>query len=71
MAGKFHVQCKLQKGTLVQYSWIPEKFAKVGKYIKLKNDNGWKVIETYSRELSKFVSERQMDYKHQREVSDI
>ena len=71
MSNNFHVQCKLKKGNTTQYSWIPEKFANKGKFVKLKDDDGWKVIEVYSRENSKFVNERQMDYKHQRKVSDI
>ena len=41
-------QCTLQKNNIVQISWIPERFAKVGKILKLKSendiwDNGWVV----------------------------
>lgn len=43
-----YVQCKLVKGNIEQTSWIPKKFAVVGKGLKLKDeyDNwsyGWRV----------------------------
>lgn len=40
-------QCKLQKDNRVLVSWIPDKFAKIGKLLRLKEDDGWKVIEVY------------------------
>lgn len=46
----FYRQCRLVKeGRLFQVSWLPEKFAVVGKILKLRNednnewDNGWLV----------------------------
>jgi hypothetical protein len=66
-----HIQCRLKKGDSFQVTWIPEKYAKKGKYIKLKEDNGWQVVEIYSKKDSKEVQKRSVDYKHQREVSDI
>jgi len=66
-----HRQCKLQKGITFQYSWIPEKFAKVGNYVRLKDDDGWKVVEVFSTMDSKKVQERSIDYRNQRKVSDI
>jgi len=66
-----HCQCKLQRGIEFQYSWIPQKFAKVGKIIKLKDDDGWKVVEVFSTMDSKEVQKRSTDYRYQRKVSDI
>jgi hypothetical protein len=66
-----HKQCKLQKGITFQMSWIPEKFAKVGKFVKLKDDDGWEVVEVYATMDSKKVQERSIDYRNQRKVSDI
>jgi len=47
-------QCVLRRGSVEQTSWIPEKFAVIGKTLKLKIgdewDDGWVV---------KFVSERE------------
>jgi len=57
-------------------SWIPEKFAKVGKYLKLKNEDdtwtdGWKVLEVGDRKDAKAVEVAQQAHKKQRSVSDI
>lgn len=46
------LQCKLVKGNLETTSWIPAKFAVVGKGLKLKDDYdnwsyGWVVKETF------------------------
>ena len=43
---QLYSQCLLKKGNIEQTSWIPEKFAHVGKILKLKNEddkwsNGW------------------------------
>jgi len=66
-----HRQCKLQKGISFTYSWIPEKFAKVGNCVKLKDDNGWQVVNVFGIMDSKKVQERSIDYRNQRKVSDI
>lgn len=34
-------QCELKKGRRTQISWIPERYAKVGKYIKIKENGVW------------------------------
>lgn len=36
-------QCVLRKRNKYQVAWIPIKFAVVGKYIKLLDDDGWRV----------------------------
>lgn len=45
---KFYRQCRMIKqtesGRQDQVAWIPEKFAQKGKYVKLKDDNGWQVM---------------------------
>ena len=66
-----HRQCKLKKGDTYQVTWIPEKYAKIGKYLQLKDDDGWQVVEIYSKKDSKEVPKRSDDYKHQRKASDI
>lgn len=76
----YYKQCKLQKGLFHTTSWIPEKFAVKGKYVKLKRegatgikkwDNGWLVVEVGSRMKEEEVLVRSQDYKHQRKASDI
>lgn len=66
-----HCQCKLKKGNKYQISWIPEKYSKVGKFLKILDENGWEVIEVNSKMDSKKIQERSVDYKNQRKVSDI
>jgi hypothetical protein len=36
----FFKQCTMTKGTTTQVAWIPEEFAKKGKYLRLEDDNG-------------------------------
>ncbi len=64
-------QCKLRKGDTYTTSWLPQKFANVGKYVKLKNIDGWLVESVGPPMCSSIVLERSQDYKHQRKASDI
>lgn len=36
-------QCEMIRHTRVQVAWIPEKFAKVGAYVKLRDEDGWRI----------------------------
>jgi hypothetical protein len=63
-------------GSLRTTSFIPERFARKGKYLKLKGIDGrwvdgWRVESVGVRMLSSEASERSQDYKHQRNASDI
>ena len=64
-----------ERGVLVTTSWIPEKFAKVGSIIDIKERgkwvNGWKVMTSGTRMPVSEASERSNDYRYQREASDI
>jgi len=65
-------QCLMVKNGMYQISWLPERFAKTGKFLKLKEDDGWEVKEVYGPELDEaIVNERSRDYRKQREASDI
>jgi len=66
-----HNQCKLKRGKWFTYSWIPSKFAKIGKIVKLRGEDGWEVIEVYGKSNSKEVNKRSQDHKHQRKASDV
>lgn len=67
----FHIQCLLRKNSRLQTAWIPEKYARVGKFLTLKESPGWEVIKKYSKMKSTEVKERSQDFKHQRKASDI
>lgn len=42
---RYYSQAEMVKGNVHQIAWIPIKFAVVGKYLKLKGDDGWKVVD--------------------------
>ena len=71
----YHTQCRLKKKTKTyetfQTSWIPKKFAKKGKFIKLKDDDGWEVVEVYATMLTKDVQKNERNYTHHRKATDI
>ena len=56
-------------------SWIPAKFARKGRFIKLKENggwsDGWQIIEVFGTIEEKTLREQERDYLHQREASDI
>ena len=74
-------QCRLQKkiegGVRETMSYIPSKFAVVGRVLKLRNpekewDDGWRVVSASSTEHSeKETSEGTQLHKRQRRASDI
>ena len=68
---KEHTQCLLRKGNTEQISWIPSKFAKVGRILRLKDDDGWEVISAGHSMDSKFINERSRDHKNMRKMTDI
>ena len=71
-----YIQCMIKKKNDCIISWIPEKFAKKGNYLKLKNgdwDNGWVVYKVFSglKLDERIVLDRRNGYKTQRKASDM
>ncbi len=75
-----YLMCELSRkvdgGIQNQVSWIPEKFAVKGKYLKLKEDtvwiDGWLVDSASDESLpGNILNDRSQDYKTQRKGSDI
>ena len=73
-------QCKLHKKAgdgsyREQTSWIPERFAKIGKILKLREsgvwDDGWGVVSVGGRETAEAVHNRSRYHLTQRQASDI
>lgn len=52
-------------------AWIPSQFAKVGKVLKIKKENGWKVIETYATYPESLIMKYKDDFKYHRQVTDV
>ncbi len=72
-AAKFmrYKHCLMLRGTTYQMAWIPEKFATVGKYVKLKDQDGWKIEQAYTSAPEDYVLSHRDDHMHTREFSDI
>jgi hypothetical protein len=72
-------QCTLKRATAwhtsEQVSWIPEKFAKVGKVVKLKEDgeweDGWVVVHVGARKESHEVHAASHGHTKHRKRTDI
>lgn len=64
-------QCKLRRKNTTKVVWIPQKYAVKGKFLRLKEVDGWEVMETFSRFSSSYQSERSTDYRHTRNFSDV
>ena len=73
----FYRQCELSRAGIYCILWIPEKFTKLNTYIKLKQEDdswqdGWFVGKVYDIRIEeKEVRERERDYLHHREATDI
>jgi hypothetical protein len=68
-----YVQCDLKtKEGHVDTRWIPEKLAKVGKIIVVKEDSSrWKITATYGKADERAVIEMRDVHKHHRKGTDI
>ena len=66
-----HTQCTLKKGSTFQIAWIPNRHAVMGKYLKLREDNGWEVIRIGSTAPSSKVLIMRDIYRHHRSITDI
>jgi len=70
-----HKQCKLRKGSRITHSWIPAKYAVVGKTIGLKDEKGnweegWIVDEVWGTARSLDVLGRADLWKKHRDGTD-
>jgi len=77
---KYYCQCilhkKMEHGYKELVSWIPDRYAKMNKWLELKNEEGewedhWQVIYVGSKTKAELVEAREVDYKKQRGVSDV
>jgi|LakMenEpi03Aug12_release.lakeMendotaPanAssembly.Ray.scaffolds.fasta_scaffold645858_1 hypothetical protein len=65
-------QCTLSKKNATQVAYIPAKYAILGKYLRIGDDNGWKVETVSSHfQTSEENNVRSQDYRRTREASDI
>lgn len=68
----YYRQCALVKGTTQQVAWLPEEFAVVGKYVILKEDDGWQVNHVSNhRQSEEYVQAHERDHMGHRKRTDI
>jgi hypothetical protein len=76
---KYYYQCHLERRegnqTTHLVTWLPERYAVLHKWLKLKDKNGiwtdrWCVVYIGARRTAEQVLARENDWKHQRQVSD-
>jgi hypothetical protein len=76
---KYYCQCRLHKktktGVIIDTAWIPEKYARVEKHIRVKIDDEWDpdwyVVCVWGKKEEKELAASERDYLKQREVSDV
>ena len=78
---EFYYQCEMKKkindtSYIVDVAWIPAKFAKIGKWVKIKQENGtwddgWQITYVGAKQKEEIVKDRERDYLNQRGVSDV
>jgi hypothetical protein len=66
-----YTQCRLHRGATQQVAWIPSAFAVRGKYIRIKDVDGWRVVSVGAEQSAEYVREHERDFRHQRAASDI
>ena len=72
----FYKQCQLGRGQQVDVAWIPEQFAVLNKYLRIKKEdgeeNGWQVKTVGANRVNgAYLKEHERNYLTQREASDI
>jgi len=67
-----YAQCRLQRGNTQKVAWIPSVFAVRGKYLRIKDVNGWRVVGVGKFLPSKYVlNVLSNEHRHHRDVTDI
>lgn len=63
-----HVQALLVKSEETQVAWLPSEFAVVGKWLKIQDEDGWRVEEIYAEAPSMDVHRRSHEHFFWRRV---
>jgi hypothetical protein len=66
-----YTQCRLRRGKVEQIAWIPSEFAKKHKHLKIKEENGWRVIGVGATVDESYLRRYERSYLDQRQASDI
>ncbi len=76
MSNELYQQCRLQRVTELMTTWIPTRFAKKDKILKVKVNgewvDGWLVDEVFKNKITRQeLDTLAWQYRHTREVSDV
>jgi hypothetical protein len=66
-----YTQCRLRRGRTEQIAWIPSEFAKKNRFLRIKDQNGWRVIGVGATKPAEYVITHARDHVIQRQASDI
>lgn len=64
-------QAVIHRGTRWRVAWIPAALAIVGKFVKIHDEDGWKVAWVGRKMDGAWVRDRSNDHRYQRRVSDV
>lgn len=64
-------QAELQRGTRHRVAWIPASLAIVGRFVRLHDEDGWKVAWVGRKMDAAWIRDRSNDHRYQRKVSDV
>lgn len=74
MKKQLYIQCILSKRNMIRTSFIPEKYAQIGKILKLRNDDvwndGWRVDSTGASELIDELNINKSIKEHRKRTGD-
>lgn len=68
----YYKQCTLTKGTTSEVVFIPEVFAVLNKYLKIGEDDGWKVTTVGAMRVAEdYLTLKGREYLNHRKVTDV
>ena len=66
-----YTQCRLRRGRTEQIIWIRTEFAKKNTFVRIKDEDGWRVIGVGATKPARYVTTQTRDHLPQRQASDI
>lgn len=64
-------QCELRRGTTREVVWIPENFGKIGKIVRVGDDDGWTVSDVGAVRTEDYLLAHERDFAGHRSRTDI
>ena len=58
-----YTQCRLRRGRMEQIAWIPSEFAKKNQFLRIKSEDGWRVIGVGATMPESYVTRHERDHR--------